>query len=188
MTEPSDRELEQWVQAWRAPLDEPAASPEAIHRHVRRRAWLIRLWLAGEALVVAVVAPLIVGVFRAGDAFERMAMAVLGAAGLAAVAFSWWNWHDTLRTSGESIAGFIDLSRLRIARLSRAITAGWVLLAVELMVFVPLIALRSGGAFGWALLAALASCGAAFLLALTRWTGGERERLDAIEGELLDRP
>lgn len=187
MTEPPDRELEQWVQAWRVPLDEPAAPPEAIYRHVQRRTRLIRLWLAGEALVVVLVAPLIVSAFRVGDAFERMGMAVLGAAGLAAAAFSWWNWHDTLRTSGESIAGFIGLSRLRIARLSRAITAGWVLLAVELMVFVPLIALRSPGAFSWALLAALSSCGAAFLLALARWTSAERERLEAIEGELLDR-
>jgi hypothetical protein len=195
MTQPSDRELEQWMRAWQSPADIPAAAPEAIYRHVRRRSRLIRLWLVGEVAVLAVVAPLIARGFAIGNALERVAMMLLALIGLAAIAFSWWNWRGTLRTSGASTAAFLALSRLRVDRLSRAVTAGWVVLVAEVLVFVPWIALRLYGgpapvsatsvAFSWGLLAAMTLLGVAHLLRLARWARNERAQLDAIEGELL---
>jgi hypothetical protein len=196
MPHTSDPELQQLMDAWRAPAGAPAGPPAAICRHVRRRSRLLWASLAAEALVVIAIAPVLFQTAIAGDAFEKVAMASLAAISLGAIGFSWWNWHDAIRASGESTSAFLELSRRRVTKLARAVSAGWVVLGAEVVVFIPWIANRLFGGpepaslraqvFSWGLLALMTTLGVAALVALARWAERERASLDALRRELDD--
>jgi hypothetical protein len=189
-----DPELQQWMADWQAPGPQSTTTPEAIHRFARGRGRLIRMLVAGELVIVLALLPVMIATGARGSWFDRVAMMLLAAASVAAIGFSWWNWHGTLRATSESTAAFLALSRLRTMRLQRAIVAGWCLLAAEVAVFVPWVAYRlygrgpaaDGGVqvFAWALLVGLAALGAGWLVALRRWSISERDKLDVIQEEL----
>lgn len=115
-----------------------------------------------------------------------------------ALAFSWWNWWGVIADAGHSMAAFVALSRRRITRLERAIGAGWVLLAGEVLVFVPWVAYRLYGRqsppgvgrelASWGLLAAMTTAGGIFLRQLARRAQAERQALDALELDRTDDP
>lgn len=198
MTQTPDREVQQWMDAWQSAVTEAAGPPEAIHRHVRRRTRLLWIWLAGEVVAVAAVTPLLVRAALVGDAIERLAMALLALIAAGAIACSWWNWHGALRVWGETTAAFLELSRRRVERFARAVVIGWVVLAAEVLVFVPWIAYRLYGRrtpatqelqiFSWGLLAALTLLGAVALVGLSLWARRERRHLDELQREIADEP
>jgi hypothetical protein len=194
MTHTTDRELQQWMEMWKTTADTADRSPEAIHRYVRQRSRLLRIWLAAEWAVVVAIAPLLIRTAIVGDAVERVAMGLLAAIAAGALVFSWWNWRGVAYASAESIAACLLLSQLRVHRLRRAVGAGWFVLAAEVLVFVPWIAYRLHGGvqpappssvvFGWTLLTAMTFLGAGCLAALSQWARNEAARLDSLRQEL----
>ena len=190
----SDRDdyLQTWRATWQDTEPEPPAD-EALARYVRGRSRLLSYWMVGE-LVIAVVgiAALVAVVLRRPDPFERLAMGSLGVMCFAAMAFSWWNWRGVTVAVGATTAAYLDLSALQLARLRRAVTAGWIILGAELVIFVPWLWYRQQVApdpaavwWPWAFLAAMAGLGVAGLAGLTRWVRREATVVDRLRAECV---
>lgn len=196
MSHTSDPELRQWMTTWRSSGATPGSTPEAIYRHVQRRSRMLWCWLASEVIIVIAVAPMLVRTAMTGGTLDQVAMALLAAICLGALGFSWWTWRGAIRASGESIAAFVDLSTLRVAKLARAVVIGWCVLGAEVVVFIPWIASRLYGRgapasvtsqlFSWGLLAGMTLLGSWILIELARWARRERSRWDALRTELGD--
>jgi hypothetical protein len=196
MTTAQDRELRDWIDAWHETNVSTPLSVETIGARVRRRVRILRVWAASEA-VVAVVALAFVS-YRAivdSDPFEKIAMGLLGVIALSALAGSWWSWRGVWRAATEPTSAFLALSILRTRRFQRYLQAGWLILLAEVAVFVPWIRHRLYAGpnrvdpatewFAWGFLATMVASAVVFLLAAHRWARHERDRLAAIERELM---
>jgi hypothetical protein len=179
MSNASDREWEQWLDAWRTDAGTPAA-PEAVVDAMRRRGRLIASWFAGEVAIGLGFAVLLV--HRAvthTDPVEKLAMGLLALIAAGAVVASWLTWRDTLRASAETTAAYVALSLKRSARVRRWIAAGWVILVSEVVVLAPWIWYRLYGGpeppgagverFAWGWLAGVAALAAGFLASAGVW-------------------
>jgi hypothetical protein len=192
----TDRELQQWMDAWHAPsgTDAPAA-PEAIHGHVERRSRMLAIWLAGE-VVVSVCAGVFL-VHRAvthPDPFEKVSMGLLAFIVVGAFGLSLWNWRGVVRASTSTTSGFVALSCERLRRFRHAITVGWGLLFAEVAVFVPWVWHQLYGGsrvpsneaerFGWGWLAGVTMVGIVLLVGLDAWARREARTLDDLRKQL----
>jgi hypothetical protein len=187
----TDRELQQWMDAWQAETGERTA-PEAIRAHVRRRSLQLGVWLAGEIVVAGLaIAFVIRAALATADPVDRIAMALLAVIASGALALSWWNWRGTVRATARTTREFVRLSVERWRRLRRAIVLGWGLLAAEVLVLAPWVWHRLYGGtappsadaerFGWGLLVLLSTLAALLLGALHLWARREERRV----GEML---
>ena len=191
----SDRELDQWMDAWQADAGERSA-PDVIRAHVRRRSLQLTLWLGGEIAVAGLAMSLVIGAaLTSSDALDRLAMGLLSAIVLGALALSWWNWRGTLRASAMTTREFVQLSAERWRRLRRAIAIGWYLLGAELLVLAPWLWHRLYGGptppsveaerFGWGLLLVLTTLAVLLLGALHAWARREGIRVAELERQVL---
>jgi hypothetical protein len=186
-----DDNLQAWTAAWQHSEPVPPADA-ALARYVRRRSRLISYWMIGELIVAAVALTAIaLIILRRPDPFERLAMGSLGLVCVGAVAFSWWNWRGTTAAVGETTAAYLELSASRLMRLRRALTAGWIILAAELVVFVPWVWYRqltssdAAGWWPWAFLAGMAGLGAHGLTLVARWARREAAMVERLRDECL---
>jgi hypothetical protein len=195
----NDPELEQWTAEWRqqgsARGDAAERAPAAIRDRVRRRSRRLVLLTAGERLLAAAAIVFLWRFARAlGTPLDLFTLTAFAALAELAFAFSLWNRRGVWRPSAESTAAYLALERERCRRSRRSIQAGWVLLAVEVALFVPWIAhrLHAGArapglarylaAYGY--LAAVAGATAIVLLALARRRAREERELEAIQVSL----
>ena len=183
-----DDNLQAWTAAWQSAR--PDTADDALTRYVRRRSQLLTLWVAIE-VGVGLVAFLVVAVMLAirPDPLERVAMGALAVVCLGAVAFSWWNWRGTFQAIGESTSVYLELSAMRLRRLRRDLTMSWVLLAAQLVVFIPWTWYRQQAAgptvrWPWILLASMTVCCIAGLLAIGRWARREAAVIERLRREL----
>ena len=75
-------------------------------------------------------------------------MGLLGVLTAGTVAFGVWNWRGVRAASAQNTQAFVSLSIERARRLRRAIRAGWVVLTIEVAVFVPWVWYRLYGLGG----------------------------------------
>jgi hypothetical protein len=190
----TDRELQDWMEAWRGD-PESLAPPEAIVRFVRRRDRVIAVWAAGEAVVGVVFLAFVL--WRAvadPDPAGKLAMALLALVIIGAMAFAWWNWRGVLRAASGTTASYVALAIERSRSFRRGVRAGWIILIAEVTVFIPWIAhiLYDGARaptaaqerFAWGLLAGLSTLAAGCLVAVGRWVRRDREEIERLRSEL----
>lgn len=191
----SDRELQEWIDAWQADAGD-RVDPDTIRAHVRRRSVQLGLWLAGEIVVAGLAMALVIGAALATtDPVDRLAMALLTVIVAGALALSWWNWRGTVRATAKTTSEYVQLSVERWRRLRRAIVLGWYLLGAEVLVLAPWVWHRLYGGptppsadaerFGWGLLLALTTLAALLLGALHVWARREGERVATLEREVV---
>lgn len=177
MTTPVDVDLHGWSEDWTAPADSVGTTAR-LHRHVKRRTRLFRVWLAVDSVIgfgmLAFVAWMAA---TRPDPFERLAMALFATITVGALASAWWNWLGGRPPLAETTATFLAISEERCRRLARAVRAAWVILAAEAVVFVPFLAYTVGPPTTrpapWLFLAGMLSLGAAASYGLGRWTDRE---------------
>jgi hypothetical protein len=189
-----EQDLQRWTDDWQTEPATPVV-PEVMRAFVVRRSRQLTAWAAAESGVGAVAVSVLVYLAIAQpDPLDKLAMGLLALIVAGALAFGCWNWRGTLRSSAETTAGFVLLSLERAKRLRRAVRAGWVLLAGEVVVFVPWIMHRLYGGdaqpvastvmLSWGLLIVLAGSAAAGLVALGRWADRDASWLRAMRDEL----
>jgi hypothetical protein len=186
-----DRELDWQVLAsdWQAleqPL--PPQSLERLAARVRARGRLLATWVIGECTIAVVaIAVLLRLAINANDLANSVAMWSLTAIAASTTAFGLWNWRGAWRPVAASQQAYIDLSIARCARMRRAASAGYWVLAAEVVCFVPWIAaglINSGaGLRGYAAaylyLGAFVAGAILALRAIHRWVAREE---DAVRG------
>ena len=145
MTTGADREIQGWMEEWKAGEREiPAGLNERILRRVKRQSLNQKLFLALEILTGVVMAAFLVGVGLRSSHPADLPM-VICFLGLILGAIVWGIrirrglWHP----EGHSTADFLNLSLRRVRQRARMVRAGYVLLAIELAVFIPWILVRS---------------------------------------------
>ncbi len=149
-----DRELADWQDQWRSAG--PAGPPSAaeVRRSVMRRSRRLRLWWWAET--VAAVAALVL-ISWAGvvlpSTLDRVAMAALAGIVAGAWLYGAHVWRGRWFPAAETTRAYLDLRHQHLERLRRAVRAGWIVLALYLLVYVPWIAHRLGQAGTSALLA-----------------------------------
>ena len=194
MTTARDREMQQWMDAWHA-NGEASAAPDAIRKHVEGRRLLLALWVGCEIVVCGgMLSFLLHRVVTHPDPVEMLAMGLLALITVSALAFSWWNWRGAILTASDTTSAYIALSVERTRRFRRAVYVGWVILAAEVVVFVPWIWYRlyagpdapPAGAerFGWGLLAGVTAAAVVLLSGLHMWARREARILDELRREL----
>ena len=186
-----DRELDWQVLAsdWQAleqPL--PPQSLERLAARVRARGRLLATWVVGECTFAAVaIAVLLRLAINADNMADSVAMWSLAAIAASTTAFGLWNWRGAWRPVAASHQAYIDLSIARCARLRRAASTGYWVLAAEVMCFVPWIAARlinsgaglRGYAGAYLYLGAFVAGAILALRAIHRWVTREE---DAVRG------
>ena len=186
-----DRELDWQVLAsdWQA-LEQPLP-PQSLERlagRVHARGRLLATWVIGECTVAAVAIVVLLRLaINADDLPDRLAMWSLATIAAAAMAFGLWNWRGAWRPVAGSQQAYIDLSIARCARLRRAASVGYWVLAAEVVCFVPWIAARlinsgagpRGYAAAYLYLGALVAGAVLALRAIHRWVAREE---DAVRG------
>jgi hypothetical protein len=192
MTEWPVEDLERLADDWQA-IDAPGPAPEAIRRYVRARSRLLRVWMAGELLLGAVVFPVLVYLaWTARDLGDRIAMSALAALTVAAVWIAAWNWHGVLCADAETTSAFVALSIRRLGRVGQAYRVGWLVLVFEVVILGLWIWSRFGTSasaasmFAWGLLTVMTAGATVFLLALRRWIVREQDRFEAVRRELSE--
>lgn len=197
-----DPELQAWKAAWQAPEQESPGGtgtlPEALRRQVRRRSLALRWMTTGEAVFTLLAVVLLGSLARSLgtplDFFTLTAFALLAAG---AFGFSLWNRWGLWRPSAESTLAYLDLALLRCRRRRRGLRAGWVLLALEVALYVPWIAHRlalnaghPGRGFSplasYGLLAGAAGLTAAILAALGVRTRREQAALEELRRGMVE--
>lgn len=182
-----DRELDWQVLAsdWQAleqPL--PPQSLERLAARVRTRGRLLAVWVIGECTVAAVaIAVLVRLAINADNLPDRLTMSSLTAIAAATAVFALWNWRGAWRPVAASQQAYIDLSIARCARLRRATSVGYWVLAAEVACFVPWIAaglLNSGAGLrayvaAYLYLGALVAGAIVALRAIHRWVTREEQ-------------
>lgn len=180
-----------WSDEWQRVDAAPASAPLA--RRVQSRSRLLGVWVAAEiAIVAAAVIALAWIALTSPVAVDRLAMAGLAVVCAAAGMFAHWNWRDAWRAADASHQAFLDLSLLRCRRVRRAVTAGWCLLAAEVLCFVPWIAARfettgaTAGSYvrGYGWLATLVVAAIVFLIAVRRWADREEAAIRELAATL----
>jgi hypothetical protein len=196
MTDVND-DLAAWRTDWQTA--EPEADPSApLVVFARRRRPLLIIWIAGE-LLVAVAGLLVVGYFFVvrRDPVERLAMGVLAMTCLSAGLFSWWNWRGAVRASSETTMVYLELTERRLLAMRRGVSAGWAILAVELLVLIPWTWYRLDGQgiaqtrapiWPWVLIATMSGLGVAAILRTGRWVKREAEIVAGLRRDLDQTP
>jgi hypothetical protein len=194
MTSPSDRELQQWADAWQQ-QSEPQTGPEAIRAYVGRRSRLLTMWVSSEIVIcAAALGFLLLRTMTKMDPVEQLAMGLLALIAAGSLLFSVWNWRNALRASADTTSAFLALSIDRVRRLRRAIRFGWGILAAELLVLGPWIWYRLYGGqqpptadaerFAWGLLVGITGLALLFMIGVQRWLFRETRILDELQREL----
>jgi hypothetical protein len=196
MNTSENAQLERWMRDWQA-ADAPAPSPPSIHAFVRRRARFYAAWVIGEVVVCAGALGLVVQhALRDPDPIEQLTMGLLALLAVGAVSFSLWNWRGTRLFASENTTRFVTLATERSRRFSRAVSAGWVVLGVQLAIFAPWIWYRlyAGPApasplaerFAWGFLFFMTTTAILLQLWLRSWARREAHALDQLRREILE--
>lgn len=192
-----DDEMREWMDAWQGGDGPPApAAREAILRRVKRRTLGLRVLVAAEVILVLAALALLGWLARTSPhPVDAAVAAALGLLGVVVLAFSLWNRRGVWRTRARTTSALLDFNLLRARRRRRGLRAGWVLLALEVLLLAPWIRLHvqeaSAGApetgdlvRGYLLLTLFVGIAAAILVALGRWTRREIARLEELRREL----
>lgn len=196
MTDLND-ELKDWMRDWQ---DQDAQPPpgDTLQRYVRRRGRLLKEWIVTETIVAVLgLSALIYLALIRVDIVDRVVMGTLAVACAAMLLFGWWNWRGSLNAIGETTAVYLQLSAMRLVRVQRALIAGWVLLAVEMVAFIPWVRHRQQATltadssaieilWPWALLATMGGLALSWLIRLRRWIRREMTILDQLRREYDD--
>lgn len=144
MSMAQDTELRAWMQEWQVEAETPVDLRETILRRVRRQSFYQKVWAIGEAVLVLLMTTLLVWVgattTRTADVVVVVTFLLLQAW---AVAYGFRARRGLWRPSDESAAAFLDLSLRRCEQRLKLMKAGYVLLALEVAVFVPWIWIRT---------------------------------------------
>lgn len=182
-----DPDLREWIDDWQQGAEPAAAARQSIRDRVKRQSFFQKLIAAGEVLVGAgILAFLAVAVWGVSKPLELpVALAfLLLLAG--AIAYSTWNRRGLWKPSAETASAFLVLSEARCRGRLRAVRASYVILAIEIAIFVPWIWSRHGGAAGPALaraytfLAVFVAVAAVVLVLIRRRTLRDLKELDAL--------
>lgn len=196
MTTPSETEFDfaALQSDWQA--NGPALAPaDQIRDHVRKRGRWIVAWLVGDVIIgVLATAGLTFRLMTTTDGWDRLAFGVLAAMTAGFVLFTWWHWRGTRRPSSQTTFEYATWSLERSLRFARYARAGWLLLGIETLVFVPWVSHQLYGsgrtpsvneqALAWAFLVAMLGLGAWFLRRLQRWARRDAQALADIVSEL----
>lgn len=190
MTSEQDVEWSAWTDQWQAIDREPTQALDVLTRRVRSRSRMFAVWVTAEAAVGAAATLWLVHLaVIATHAVDRMVMIALTLACTVALGHAFWNWRGVWRPHTRSLQAFLDFSLLRCWRLRQAIRAGWALLAVQVICFVPWILIGDRSyLFGFTLLSVLVAGAVLYLLAVARWVNREEAAIRAFArdcGEVL---
>lgn len=183
----TDSELRDWRSAWQrgeAGLD--AETRARIRRRTVRRSCGLKALAVGEVVFAATLLAFFGGAaVRAADAVEATILLLFALLVVGALLSALWNRRGLWRPRADTAAEHLRLSIARARRRLAGLTAGWVILAVEVALFVAWIGRRHAGGSertgeAVALLALLSVAAAAALWLLRRYTLGELERLEAM--------
>ncbi len=144
MTTGQDTELRTWMEAWQAEGETPVDLRERILRRVRRQSFYQKAWAVGEAAIVLMMTAFLVWVgvntTQTADIVVVVAFLILQAW---ALVYGYRSRRGLWRPRDESAAAFLDLSLRRCEQRLKLTRAGYVILAVEVAVFVPWLWLRT---------------------------------------------
>ena len=188
------QELRQWIEDWQT-ADEAAPPEESIRLFVERRTRRLRLWAVIDAIIgSAFLTFLLHRTVTHPDPIEKIAMGLLGVLTAGTVAFGVWNWRGVRAANAQNTQAFVSLSIERARRLRRAIRAGWVVLTIEVAVFVPWVWYRLYGLgespspaeerFGWGFLAGMTALAVIFLVAMSAQASRDERRLAELREEM----
>jgi hypothetical protein len=186
MTSERDRELQDWMESW---TDGPPAPAEevraAILRRVRRQSFYQRLWAALEAVVAVGMAVFLVAM--GARPTHPSDIPVIAAFGLLLGATMIWGWltrKGMWRTTDDSTAAFLDLSLRRCSNRLKLVRGGFVILALEILIFVPWLRIRSAPPWAFAYLAGMVALAIVALLVVGGRTHRDLESLAELERKL----
>jgi hypothetical protein len=184
MSEARDDELLEWTRDWQAA--EPDGSPADLRRQVARRSRGLAAVTAGEAVMSAAFATALVrlALDPGHPADVPLAIGLLGVIALA-FGFSLWNRRGVWRPRADTVRASLELSLRRARRRLRGLTAGWGVLALEVLLLLPWAVVRTdqlgSRAVALLFLAVMAGGAAMALVLLGRRTRREIAELEALE-------
>ncbi len=144
MTTGQDTELRTWIETWQAEGETPVDLRERMLRRVRRQSFYQKASAIGEAAIVLLMTAFLawVGInsTRTADIVVVVAFLILQAW---AVIYGYRARRGLWRPRDESAAAFLDLSLRRCEQRLKLMRAGYLILAVEVAVFVPWLWIRT---------------------------------------------
>jgi hypothetical protein len=185
----SDDELREWMADWQTDSEPAADVREAIRRRVRRQSRGMVLLAAGELAFACGMLVFLIGfAVRHPQPIDVATMAGFSLLVIWATGYSLWYRRGLWRPDAETTASFLALAIRRCRRRLLALRAGWWLLGVEIILFVPWIAWHLQSAApaeyvtSYGFLALMAGGAAAVLVVLSRRTQRELAELEGVRG------
>jgi hypothetical protein len=190
-----DADFARWTSEWQSSTPDPDPTVEEMLRYIRRRERLMRSFFIADSVIVAVALPVVAYfAWRATGVVERAAMVALLAVIVGAACFGWWNWRGVWHSPATTTTAFVALAAARLHRMRIAVRAAWILLAVEMAIFVVWVWSRlyaegrrpdpAEERFAWLWLAGFSVVFAIALLRFSRWLRRDRAKFEALREEL----